>query len=76
MIDIVSKKILSPGHRLPGNAQTDTHIYQLSKPVALQATGTFPSPIIHHQDKKLEWAASNGNRYPPYPQVMATAISQ
>ena len=26
--------------------------------------------------KKLEWAASNGNRYPPYPQVMATAISQ
>ena len=25
---------------------------------------------------KLEWAASNGNRYPPYPQVMATAISQ
>ena len=26
--------------------------------------------------KKIEWAASNGNRYPPYPQVMATAISQ
>ena len=26
--------------------------------------------------KKLECAASNGNRYPPYPQVMATAISQ
>ena len=25
---------------------------------------------------KLEWAASNGNIYPPYPQVMATAISQ
>ena len=25
---------------------------------------------------KLEYAASNGNRYPPYPQVMATAISQ
>ena len=25
---------------------------------------------------KLEWAASNGNRYPPYPQLMATAISQ
>ena len=25
---------------------------------------------------KLECAASNGNRYPPYPQVMATAISQ
>ena len=25
---------------------------------------------------QLEWAASNGNRYPPYPQVMATAISQ
>ena len=25
---------------------------------------------------ELEWAASNGNRYPPYPQVMATAISQ
>ena len=26
--------------------------------------------------KNLEWAASNGNRYPPYPQLMATAISQ
>ena len=26
--------------------------------------------------EKLECAASNGNRYPPYPQVMATAISQ
>ena len=26
--------------------------------------------------RKLECAASNGNRYPPYPQVMATAISQ
>ena len=25
---------------------------------------------------KLECAASNGNRYPPYTQVMATAISQ
>ena len=25
---------------------------------------------------KLECAASNGNRYPPYQQVMATAISQ
>ena len=25
---------------------------------------------------ELECAASNGNRYPPYPQVMATAISQ
>ena len=25
---------------------------------------------------KLECAASYGNRYPPYPQVMATAISQ
>ena len=29
-----------------------------------------------HFKEKLEWAASNGNRYPPYPQVMATAISQ
>ena len=28
------------------------------------------------QKLQLEWAASNGNRYPPYPQVMATAISQ
>ena len=28
------------------------------------------------KQKKLECAASNGNRYPPYPQVMATAISQ
>ena len=26
--------------------------------------------------QQLECAASNGNRYPPYPQVMATAISQ
>ena len=25
---------------------------------------------------QLECAASNGNRYPPNPQVMATAISQ
>ena len=31
---------------------------------------------IHTYNNKLEWAASNGNRYPPYPQVMATAISQ
>ena len=27
-------------------------------------------------NNKLECAASKGNRYPPYPQVMATAISQ
>ena len=26
--------------------------------------------------QQLECAASNGNKYPPYPQVMATAISQ
>ena len=26
--------------------------------------------------KELECAASNGNIYPPYPQVTATAISQ
>ena len=26
--------------------------------------------------EQLECAASNGNRYPAYPQVMATAISQ
>ena len=32
--------------------------------------------IPHLIQLKLEWAASNGNRYPPYPQVMATAISQ
>ena len=32
--------------------------------------------ICHQWQWKLEWAASNGNRYPPYPQVMATAISQ
>ena len=33
--------------------------------------------MVHMQyHLKLEWAASNGNRYPPYPQVMATAISQ
>ena len=32
--------------------------------------------IVPEGQPKLEWAASNGNRYPPYPQVMATAISQ
>ena len=31
---------------------------------------------IYWDQDKLECAASNGNRYPPYPQVMATAISQ
>ena len=33
-------------------------------------------PISEKQKSKLECAASNGNRYPPYPQVMATAISK
>ena len=32
--------------------------------------------MIYEIHMKLECAASNGNRYPPYPQVMATAISQ
>ena len=32
--------------------------------------------LVTKAKKKLECAASNGNRYPPYPQVMATAISQ
>ena len=32
--------------------------------------------ILQNEQWKLEWAASNGNRYPPYPQLMATAISQ
>ena len=32
--------------------------------------------MTHDIQNKLECAASNGNRYPPYPQVMATAISQ
>ena len=31
--------------------------------------------VLLYQNQ-LECAASNGNRYPPYPQVMATAISQ
>ena len=30
----------------------------------------------YSRQNQLECAASNGNRYPPYPQVMATAISQ
>ena len=34
-----------------------------------------PSTVTEFQIQ-LDWAASNGNRYPPYPQVMATAISQ
>ena len=34
-----------------------------------------PQAVIKNIEK-LECAASNGNRYPPYPQVMATAISQ
>ena len=34
------------------------------------------SRLIITYTLELEWAASNGNRYPPYPQVMATAISQ
>ena len=41
----------------------------------------FPSNLLGANEltivnNKLEWAASNGNRYPPYPQLMATAISQ
>ena len=39
----------------------------------------YLSELLHclwSNHMKLEWAASNGNRYPPYPQVMATAISQ
>ena len=32
--------------------------------------------IISCNRQQLEWAASNGNRYPPYPQLMATAISK
>ena len=32
--------------------------------------------LKHLFQDKLECAASNGNRYPPYPQVMATAISR
>ena len=35
-----------------------------------------PLFTVNVEQRKLEWAASNGNRYPPYPQVMATAISQ
>ena len=34
------------------------------------------SPHEHNSNNKLECDASNGNRYPRYPQVMATAISQ
>ena len=36
----------------------------------------FQFSYLSSMEKKLEWAANNGNRYPPYPQVMATAISQ
>ena len=42
------------------------------KSVSITATGAEAGP----DQKQLECAASNGNRYPPYPQVMATAISQ
>ena len=42
---------------------------------ALELHLSFANPWIY-PIHKLEWAASNGNRYPPYPQVMATAISQ
>ena len=40
-------------------------------PISSKNTRTF---LV--KTDKLECAASNGNRYPPYPQVMATAISQ
>ena len=40
------------------------------------ASAFYTSNNIVKNIDKLEWAASNGNRYPPYPQVMATAISQ
>ena len=37
---------------------------------------SFQRLSIQKYHIELECAASNGNRYPPYPQVMATAISQ
>ena len=42
-------------------------------------SGQRHTPIsfqAEYPPRELECAASNGNRYPPYPQVMATAISQ
>ena len=43
---------------------------------AFSTCGKVVSTLQIENNFQLEWAASNGNRYPPYPQVMATAISQ
>ena len=53
--------------------QISTHL-----PILQPGIWFIPKPICDHDFhlEKLECAASNGNRYPPYPQVMATAISQ
>ena len=46
-------------------------------PKSILLTSSYRMPSQNKvKAEKLEWAASNGNRYPPYPQVMATAISQ
>ena len=52
--------------------------YQESKPHLLCVTQDDHTEIHHKwlQQIQLECAASNGNRYPLYPQVKATAISQ
>ena len=46
------------------------------KPIFSTWLFNFDNTYCFNTILKLECAASNGNRYPPYPQVMATAISQ
>ena len=51
-------------------------LIEISK-IMIRITDISPLMLSNQQlPCKLECAASNGNRYPPYPQVMATAISQ
>ena len=49
---------MEPKYPPPPPPHTHTHTHTLA-------------PNQLHYKKELEWAASNGNRYPPYPQVMA-----
>ena len=53
------------------NATGTLRIFKCFEEYKIAKESTFSKKKI-----KLEWAASNGNRYPPYPQLMATAISQ
>ena len=64
-------KIWSILHRLPQNILA---IQSCNCPAA--GKNWYSARHFNQSNIKLEWAASNGNRYPPYPQLMATAISQ